>query len=99
MDLNLDNYNNIELINLLHLPIKNNYTLYELKNNTIHHIKIILDANDDMVYNKKNIVEFFIKVFLRLAKEYNITVAAFDMDEFNLIIKSKIINTLKTYSH
>ena len=31
MDLNLDNYSDIEIINLLHLPIKDTYTLPELK--------------------------------------------------------------------
>lgn len=63
MDLNLDNYDNIELLNILHLPIKNDYTLYELKNTTINHIKIILDANDNLIYNKKNIVDFLYKFF------------------------------------
>jgi hypothetical protein len=98
MDLNLDNYDNIELLNILHLPIKNDYTLYELKNTTINHIKIILDANDNLIYNKKNIVDFFIQVFLKLANKCNIKVAPCDMEEFDLVIKSKIINTLKTYS-
>ncbi len=53
MDLNLDNYSDIEIINLLHLPIKDNYTLPELKNNTLDHVKVILNTEDEMIGNKQ----------------------------------------------
>ena len=66
MDLNLDNYNDIEIINLLHLPIKDDYTLAELKNNTLDHVKVILNTDDELVGNKREITDFFIKAFLRI---------------------------------
>ena len=79
MDLNLDNYSDIEIINLLHLPIKDTYTLPELKNNTLDHVKVILNTDDDVIGNKRDITDFFIKAFLRLAKNYNVKVDPFEM--------------------
>ena len=85
MDLNLDNYNDIEIINLLHLPIKDDYTLSELKNNTLDHVKVILNTDDELVGNKREITDFFIKAFLRLAKNYNVKVDPFEMQEFESV--------------
>jgi hypothetical protein len=85
MDLNLDNYSDIELINLLHLPIKDNYTLPELKNNTLDHVKVILKTDDNMLGNKREITDFFIKAFLRLAKNFDVNVDPFEMKEFESV--------------
>jgi hypothetical protein len=85
MDLNLDNYSDIEIINLLHLPIKDTYTLPELKNNTLDHVKVILNTDDDVIGNKRDITNFFIKAFLRLAKNYNVKVDPFAMQEFESV--------------
>ena len=85
MDLNLDNYSDIEIINLLHLPIKDNYTLAELKNNTLDHVKVILNTEDEMLGNKREITNFFIKAFLRLAKKFNVKVDPFEMQEFESV--------------
>ena len=72
MDLNLDNYSDIEIINLLHLPIKDNYTLPELKNNTLDHVKVILNTEDEMLGNKREITNFFISnnKFVRIIFEF-----------------------------
>jgi len=85
MDLNLDNYSDIDIINLLHLPIKDTYTLPELKSNAIDYIKIILNADDNVVDNKRDVTDFFIKAFLRLANNYNIHVDPFEMEEFESV--------------
>ena len=85
MDLNLDNYSDIEIINLLHLPIKDTYTLPELKNNTLDHVKVILNTDDDVIGNKRDITNFFIKAFLRLAKNYDVKVNPFEMQEFESV--------------
>ena len=85
MDLNLDNYSDIEIINLLHLPIKDNYTLPELKNNTLDHVKVILNTEDEMLGNKREITNFFIKAFLRLAKNFDVKVDPFEMQEFESV--------------
>ena len=85
MDLNLDNYSDIEIINLLHLPIKDTYTLPELKNNTLDHVKVILNTDDDVLGNKRDITNFFIKAFLRLAKNYDVKVNPFEMQEFESV--------------
>ena len=85
MDLNLDNYSDIDIINLLHLPIKNTYTLPELKNNTLDHVNVIINANDDVIGDKREVTNFFIKAFLRLAKKYKIEVDPFQMQEFESV--------------
>ena len=85
MDLNLDNYSDIEIINLLHLPIKDNYTLPELKNNTLDHVKVILNTEDEMLGNKREITNFFIKAFLRLTKNFDVKVDPFEMQEFESV--------------
>ena len=66
MDLNLDNYSNIDIINLLHLPIKEKYTLQELKINTLDHVKVITSAEDDVVGDKRQVTDFFIKAIIRV---------------------------------
>jgi len=85
MDLNLDNYSDIDIINLLHLPIKNIYTLPELKKNTLDHIKVISNADDDVIGDKREVTNFFVKAFLRLAKKYNLVVDPFQMQEFESV--------------
>ena len=85
MDLNLDNYSDIDIINLLHLPIKNTYTLPELKKNTLDHVNVILNAEDDVIGDKREVTNFFIKAFLRLAKKYNLEVEPFQMQEFESV--------------
>ena len=85
MDLNLDNYSNIDIINLLHLPIKEKYTLQELKTNTLDHVKVIISSEDDIVGDKRQVTDFFIKAFLRLAKQYNVNVDPFEMQEFESV--------------
>jgi hypothetical protein len=87
MDLNLDNYSDIDIINLLHLPIKNTYTLPELKKNTLDHVNVILNADEDLVGDKRQVTDFFIKAFLRLSKKYNIVVDPFEMQEFESVKK------------
>ena len=48
MDLNLD------------LPIKEKYTLQELKINTLDHVKVITSAEDDVVGDKRQVTDFFL---------------------------------------
>ena len=85
MDLNLDNYSNIDILNLLHLPIKEKYTLQELKINTLDHVKVITSAEDDVVGDKRQVTDFFIKAFLRLANNYDLKVDPFEMQEFESV--------------
>ena len=85
MDLNLDNYSDIDIINLLHLPIKDKYTLSEIKNNTVDHIKVIVSAEDNVVGDKRQVTDFFIKAFLRLAKTHGLKVDPFEMQEFESV--------------
>ena len=85
MDLDLDNYSDVDIINLLHLPIKENYTLQELKTNTLDHVKVITSTEDDVVGNKRQVTDFFIKAFLRLANNYGLKVDPFEMQEFESV--------------
>jgi len=85
MDLNLDNYSDIDIINLLHLPIKEKYTLQELKTNTLDHVKVIIAAEDNVVGDKRQVTDFFIKAFLRLSKNYGLNVDPFEMQEFESV--------------
>jgi len=85
MDLDLDNYSDVDIINLLHLPIKENYTLQELKTNTLDHVKVITSTEDDVVGDKRQVTDFFIKAFLRLANNYGLKVDPFEMQEFESV--------------
>ena len=85
MDLDLDNYSDVDIINLLHLPIKENYTLQELKTNTLDHVKVITSTEDEVVGDKRQVTDFVIKAFLRLANNYGLKVDPFEMQEFESV--------------
>ena len=85
MDLNLDNYSDIDIINLLHLPIKDVYTLPELKSNTLDHIKVIINTDDGILGNKREVTDFFIRAFVRLANNHGVQIDPFEMEEFESV--------------
>jgi hypothetical protein len=74
MDLNINNYSSEELVKILYLPIKNNYTIRELTNAIFEKIEIIInEKNDDL--DKNTIFNFYKDAFVRLANISNINIS------------------------
>ena len=74
MDLNINNYSSEELVKILYLPIKNNYTIHELTNAIFEKIEIIInEKNDDL--DKNTIFNFYKDAFVRLANISNINIS------------------------
>ena len=56
-----------------------------MKTNTLDHVKVITSAEDDVVGDKRQVTDFFIKAFLRLANNYDLKVDPFEMQEFESV--------------
>ena len=80
MELNIDNYSKSELFNLLYLPVKNTYTLNELRDATIEKLEIIIGSNDEKI-DKNTLFNFYKEVFTKLANNLDLKIPQFMRDE------------------
>ena len=80
MDLNINNYSNKELIQLLYLPDKKIYSINELKNATLEKLEIITNDTSNGI-DKNGLFNFFKDVFTRLANKLNINIPQYINDE------------------
>lgn len=76
MELNIDNYSKSELFNLLYLPVKNTYTLNELRDATIEKLEIIIGSNDEKI-DKNTLFNFYKEVFTKLANNLDLKIQQF----------------------
>jgi len=76
MELNIDNYSKSELFNLLYLPVKNTYTLNELRDATIEKLEIIIGSNDEKI-DKNTLFNFYKEVFTKLANNLDLKIPQF----------------------
>ena len=80
MDLNIGNYSSGELLNLLYLPVKNTYTLDDLRDATVEKLEIIISAEDETV-DKNSLFNFYKDVFIRLANILDLNIPQYVKDE------------------
>lgn len=80
MDLNIGNYSSGELFNLLYLPVKNTYTLEDLRDATIEKLEIIISSKDKNV-DKNSLFNFYKEVFTRLANILDLNIPQYIRDE------------------
>lgn len=80
MDLNIGNYSSGELLNLLYLPVKNTYTLDDLRDATVEKLEIIISTKDETV-DKNSLFNFYKDVFIKLANILDLNIPQYVKDE------------------